>query len=88
MSPTLDAFLRSWPSDPWLAVALVVSGRVYLRDWLVLHRRDPRGWHGRSFVERPDDCRVSVVTSPNPLRTGSVDMGCFSLQAKIRQQPL
>ncbi len=27
MSPTLDAFLRSWPFDPWLLVALLADGR-------------------------------------------------------------
>ena len=43
MSPTLDACLRSWPFDPWLLGALVVTAGVYLRGWLVLHRRDPRG---------------------------------------------
>jgi cytochrome c oxidase assembly factor CtaG/polyferredoxin len=45
MSPTLDAFLRSWPSDPWLIVLLVVPAVVYLRGWLLLHRRDPGRWH-------------------------------------------
>jgi cytochrome c oxidase assembly factor CtaG/polyferredoxin len=46
VSPTLDAFLRSWPSDPWLLVALLVTAGVYLRGWLVLRRRDGRRWHG------------------------------------------
>jgi cytochrome c oxidase assembly factor CtaG len=46
MSPTLDAFLRSWPFDPWLAAALLVTGSVYLRGWRVLHRRAARRWHG------------------------------------------
>jgi cytochrome c oxidase assembly factor CtaG len=46
VSPTLDAFLRSWPLDPWLAAALLVTAGVYLRGWLVLHRRAPRRWHG------------------------------------------
>jgi cytochrome c oxidase assembly factor CtaG/ferredoxin len=46
MSPTLDACLRSWPSDPWLVGALLVAAGLYLRGWLVLHRRDPRRWHG------------------------------------------
>ena len=40
MSPTLDAFLCSWPFDPWLLVALALSAAVYFRGWLVLHRRD------------------------------------------------
>ena len=46
MSPTLDAFLRSWPFDPWLLAALLLPAGVYLRGWLVLRRRDPRRWHG------------------------------------------
>jgi cytochrome c oxidase assembly factor CtaG len=45
MSPTLDAFLRSWPSAPWLVAALVLTAGVYLRGWLLLQRRDPRRWH-------------------------------------------
>jgi cytochrome c oxidase assembly factor CtaG len=45
VSPTLDAFLRSWPFEPWLLVALLVSAAVYLRGWLLLRRRDPRRWN-------------------------------------------
>ena len=46
MSPTLDAFLRSWPWAPWLLVGILFAAGVYLRGWFVLHRRDPRRWHG------------------------------------------
>ena len=46
MSPTLDAFLRSWPFDPSLAATLLVTAGVYFRGWRVLHRRDARRWHG------------------------------------------
>lgn len=45
MSPTLDAFLRSWPSEPWLVASLVLTVGVYIRGWAILHRRDPRRWH-------------------------------------------
>ncbi len=45
MSPTLEAFLRSWPFDPWLAATLTASGMVYLRGWLILRRRDAERWH-------------------------------------------
>jgi len=45
MNPTLDAFLRSWPFDPWLIVALLLPAVYYLRGWLLLHRRDPQRWH-------------------------------------------
>ncbi len=45
MSSTLDAFLRSWPFDPWLLTGLLVSAVVYLRGWLSLRRRDRQRWH-------------------------------------------
>jgi cytochrome c oxidase assembly factor CtaG len=46
VSPTLDAALLSWPFDPWLLAALLVTAGVYLRGWLFLRRRDPARWHG------------------------------------------
>ncbi len=46
MNPTLDAALRSWPAEPWLVVALVLSGAIYERGWLILRRRAPHRWHG------------------------------------------
>jgi cytochrome c oxidase assembly factor CtaG len=46
VSPTLDAALLSWPFDPWLLAALLVTAGVYLRGWLVLRRRAPGRWHG------------------------------------------
>jgi cytochrome c oxidase assembly factor CtaG len=46
VSPTLEAALRSWPFDPWLLAGLLLTAVVYLRGWLLLHRRDPRRWHG------------------------------------------
>jgi cytochrome c oxidase assembly factor CtaG len=45
VSPTLDAALRSWPFDPWLSAALLLTAGVYVRGWLVLRRRDSRRWH-------------------------------------------
>ncbi len=44
MSPTLDAFLCSWPFDPWLLVTLALSAAVYFRGWLSLHGRDACRW--------------------------------------------
>jgi cytochrome c oxidase assembly factor CtaG/polyferredoxin len=38
MSATVDSFLRSWPFDPWLLIALVVCAGIYLRGWLKLWR--------------------------------------------------
>jgi cytochrome c oxidase assembly factor CtaG len=46
MSPALDGFLRSWPFAPWLVLSLLLPALVYLRGWLILHRRDPGAWHG------------------------------------------
>jgi cytochrome c oxidase assembly factor CtaG/polyferredoxin len=45
MNRTLDAFLRSWPFDPGLLVALLLTAGCYLRGWLVLRRRAPARWH-------------------------------------------
>jgi cytochrome c oxidase assembly factor CtaG/polyferredoxin len=45
MSPTLDSFLRSWPSAPWLLVSLILTAGIYLRGWRCLRRGDPRRWH-------------------------------------------
>jgi cytochrome c oxidase assembly factor CtaG/polyferredoxin len=46
MNPTFDAVLRSWPFDPWLLLSLLLTAGIYLRGWLVLHRRNPCCWHG------------------------------------------
>jgi len=46
MNPTLDAFLRSWPSNPLFAVSLALTGAIYARGWSILRRRDPDRWHG------------------------------------------
>src|SRR5437899_6913031 len=46
MSPTLDAFLRSWPFDPWLLITILVCAGIYVRGWKALGRRDSRRWHG------------------------------------------
>jgi cytochrome c oxidase assembly factor CtaG len=45
MSPTLDAFLRSWPLDPWLLAYLGLTAGLYLRGWLALRRRNSQRWH-------------------------------------------
>ncbi len=51
MNPTSDAFVRSWPFDPWLVFWLLLTAGVYLRGWLVLHRRDAARWPlGRLFA--------------------------------------
>ncbi len=51
MNPTSDAFVRSWPFDPWLVFWLLLTAGVYLRGWLVLHHRDAARWpRGRLFA--------------------------------------
>lgn len=44
MSPTLDAFVRSWPWSPGLLVGLVGTAIVYARGWRELRHRDPTRW--------------------------------------------
>jgi len=46
MNATFDAFVRSWPFDPWLVFFLLLTGSIYLRGWLPLRRHSPRRWHG------------------------------------------
>lgn len=45
MNPTLEAFARSWPSEPWLVAGLAMTAVIYARGWRFLHRRDPARWH-------------------------------------------
>lgn len=44
MSPTLDAFVRSWPSEPWLVASLLLAAGVYYRGWRSLRRQDVSRW--------------------------------------------
>jgi cytochrome c oxidase assembly factor CtaG/ferredoxin len=50
MSPTLQAFLRSWPFDPWLFVGLLLPCCIYLRGWIALQRRDRARWSYRALA--------------------------------------
>jgi cytochrome c oxidase assembly factor CtaG len=45
MSPTFDAFLRSWPVAPWLAASLLIPACIYTLGWRKLHHRDSDRWH-------------------------------------------
>jgi cytochrome c oxidase assembly factor CtaG len=45
MSLILDAFLRSWPWEPWLLLTLILICGLYLRGWFNLRRRVPQRWH-------------------------------------------
>jgi cytochrome c oxidase assembly factor CtaG len=44
MNPTFDAFLVSWPYDPWLVVSLLASAAIYVRGWNSLRRHDAARW--------------------------------------------
>lgn len=44
MNRLADAFLTSWPTDPWLAVGLLAAIGVYLRGWLLVRRQDRARW--------------------------------------------
>jgi cytochrome c oxidase assembly factor CtaG len=44
MDSTLDAFVRSWPFEPWLSAALSLSAGTYLRGWFILYHRDVDRW--------------------------------------------
>ncbi len=50
MSPVVDAFVRSWPFDPGLFLGLLLTAGIYLRGWLVLHRRHPERWQAGQAV--------------------------------------
>jgi cytochrome c oxidase assembly factor CtaG len=50
MSPTFDAFLRSWPPAPWLALSLLITACVFASGWRQLHRRDPDRWHAARLI--------------------------------------
>ena len=50
MNRAFDAFLRSWPFDPWMLLALLVTAGVYSRGWLLLHRRDASRWPASRLV--------------------------------------
>jgi cytochrome c oxidase assembly factor CtaG/ferredoxin len=39
---TFEAFLTSWPLDPWIVVPLILTAFVYLRGWLELRARSRR----------------------------------------------
>ncbi len=50
MNPTLTACLRSWPWDPGLLAALVLTAVVYGRGWRELRRRNPARWRARQLT--------------------------------------
>jgi cytochrome c oxidase assembly factor CtaG/ferredoxin len=50
MNPTFDAFLRSWPSTPWITGSLLLLASVYMRGWFLLRRRAADRWQSRHLA--------------------------------------
>jgi cytochrome c oxidase assembly factor CtaG len=67
VSPTFDACLRSWVFDPWLLGALILTAGVYLRGWLVLHRRDPQRWYGGSLTAFVSGLSTIYIALASPI---------------------
>jgi cytochrome c oxidase assembly factor CtaG len=67
MSPTVDAFLRSWSFDAWLFWPLLATGAIYLRGWLALDRRDPAQWHGGRLAAFCGGLAVTYVALASPI---------------------
>jgi cytochrome c oxidase assembly factor CtaG len=67
MNPTMDASLRSWPADPWLTATLLLSGGIYLRGWLELHRRDPARWSAGRLVAFAGGLAAIFLALASPL---------------------
>jgi cytochrome c oxidase assembly factor CtaG len=45
----VDAFLLSWPFDPWVVVPLLLTGIIYSRGWRWLRQRGARRFQTRQF---------------------------------------
>ena len=69
MNPTLDAFLCSWPFDPWLTLALLLPAWIYWRGWWALRQRNPSPPAPLPEAERGEPEAASPPLSP-PLRFG------------------
>jgi cytochrome c oxidase assembly factor CtaG len=67
MNPVLDAFLRSWPFDPGLLSSLGLASGLYLRGWLVLHRRNPQRWRGGQLVAFLGGLAVIIIALASPI---------------------
>jgi cytochrome c oxidase assembly factor CtaG/ferredoxin len=71
MTSTTQAILRSWPDTPGLTLILSVTGLVYLKGWLVLHRVSPAlfgSWRLLSFLS---GLMVLWLALSSPLETVS-----------------
>ncbi len=71
MDPTFDAFLRSWPFEPWLLISLLTTAMLYLRGWLVLRRRDPLRWPTRRPAAFVSGLGALFLALASPIETFS-----------------
>jgi cytochrome c oxidase assembly factor CtaG len=67
MSPALEAFLSSWPYDPWLVATLVLTAAIYGRGWLILRRRDRRRWRGGELAAFVSGLGVIFLALASPI---------------------
>jgi cytochrome c oxidase assembly factor CtaG len=67
MSPILDAALRSWPAEPWLLAALLLTGGIYVRGWRILARREPSRWHAGRLAAFIGGLAVVYLALASPL---------------------
>jgi cytochrome c oxidase assembly factor CtaG len=84
MSPTLDALLCSWPSDPWLVIVLLLTGAVYLRGWRLLRRGDVERWDAGRLAAFLSGLAALFVALASPIEPFSV----LFLQAHMVQHLL
>ena len=84
MSPTLDAFLRSWPVSPGLYAALLLPAVIYVRGWRALHRRDPATWHRGKLAAFLGGLGMLLLALGSPIEP----FGAFLLQVHMVQHLL
>ena len=84
MNPTVDAFLRSWPSTPWLTGSLLLSGAVYVCGWFVLHRRAAGRWQSRHIVAFVGGLTAIFLALASPIEP----FASFLLQVHMAQHLL
>jgi cytochrome c oxidase assembly factor CtaG len=69
MDSTVDAFLRSWPFDPWLLAGLTLTAGVYLRGWFSLRCRDDPRWQPRHLAAFFGGLAVLFLALASPIET-------------------
>ena len=84
MTLAADAFLRSWPVDPWLDLALLLPAAIYVRGWLALRRRDPQVWHGGKLAAFLGGLAALFLALGSPIEP----FGAFLLQVHMIQHLL